>query len=143
MTGVVVDPGHDVRAAEALRVLERGVRDLLAGLEIDQPHDDGRGPEIDREAVNRTGRAGDFFAGHRVDHSIAGAHDRGIERRGLVVAGRWSARRSMRIWPRRIVWHSTSPARRVSGTGRQAETGAGRRDGFRSPSAANQLHPAA
>ena len=84
MLGVVVDPGHDVRAPEALRVLERGVRDLLAGLEINEPDDDGCGPQIDRQPVNRTGRAGDVFAARRIDDAIAVTHDRGIERRLLV-----------------------------------------------------------
>ena len=45
MFGVVVDSGHDVRAAEPLRILERRVCDELAGLEIDQTDDDGRGAE--------------------------------------------------------------------------------------------------
>ena len=84
MPGVVMDPGHHVRAAEALRILERRVRDELAGFEIDQPDDDGGRPEVDREAVNRTGRAGDLFPGHGVDDTIALTHDRGIERRRLV-----------------------------------------------------------
>ena len=84
MLGVVMDPRHDVRAAEALRILERRVGDLLAGLEIDQPDDDGCGAEVDRETVNRAGRAGDVLAGRRVDDAIAVAHDGGIERRRLV-----------------------------------------------------------
>ncbi len=58
MSGVVVDPRHDVRAAKALRVLERRIGDELAGFEIDQPDDDRGRPEIDREAMDRTGRSG-------------------------------------------------------------------------------------
>ena len=72
MHGVVVDPGHDVRPAKPLRVLERRVRDLLTGFEIDQPDDDGCRAEIDREAVNRTGGAGNFFAGRRLNDAVAG-----------------------------------------------------------------------
>ena len=59
MLGVVMDPRHDVGPAEALRILERRVGDELAGFEIDQPEHDGGGAEVDREAVDRTGRAGD------------------------------------------------------------------------------------
>ena len=60
MLGVVVDARHHVRAAEALRVLERGVGDQLAGLEIEQPEDDGRRAEVHREAVNRASSTRDF-----------------------------------------------------------------------------------
>ena len=56
MLGVVVDPRHHVRAAEALRVLERGVGDQLAGLEIEQAEHDGRRAEVHRQAVDRAGR---------------------------------------------------------------------------------------
>jgi hypothetical protein len=87
MPGVVMDPRHDVGAAEALRVFERRVGDLLAGLEVDQADDHGRGTEIDREAVNRPARAGDFFAGARLDDAIAVTDDGGIECR-LPVRGR-------------------------------------------------------
>jgi hypothetical protein len=84
MHAVVMDPGHDVRTAEALRILERRVRNLLTGFEIDQSDHDGGGPEVDREAVDRPGRTGDFFAGRRVDDAIAVTYNRGIERGGPV-----------------------------------------------------------
>jgi len=47
---VLAVPGHDVVAAEALRVLERVGRDGSAALEVLQAQDDGRRPEIDGDA---------------------------------------------------------------------------------------------
>ena len=77
MLGVVVDARHDVGAAEALRVLERGVGDQFAGLEVDQAQDDGGGAEVHGEAVDGTGGALDFDA---VDEdAVAVAGDGGIE----------------------------------------------------------------
>ena len=109
MLRVVVDARHHVRAAEALRVFERRVGDQFAGFEVDQAQDDGRRAEVHRDAVDRPGGARDLDA---VDEdAIAVARDGRIERHRL--RGSWadpSACRSMRIWPRRIVWHLTSPA---------------------------------
>ena len=62
MSGVVVDARHHVRAAEALRILERRVGDELAGLEVEEPQDDRRRAEIHRDAVNRTAGAIDLLA---------------------------------------------------------------------------------
>ena len=42
MLRVVVDAGHDVGAAEPLRIFERRVGDQLAGLQVEQPQHDRR-----------------------------------------------------------------------------------------------------
>jgi hypothetical protein len=44
MLGVVRDARHHLRAAEALRILKRSVRDQLAAFEIEQAQHDRRRP---------------------------------------------------------------------------------------------------
>ena len=52
MPGIVVNAGHHVRAAEALRVLEGRVGHLLTGLEIDLPHPRNRLDPTFRQLVD-------------------------------------------------------------------------------------------
>src|SRR5689334_11946529 len=59
---VVLDAAHDVRAAEALRVLEGRIRDELARFEIEQAEHNGRRSDIHRDAVDRGDGAGDLDA---------------------------------------------------------------------------------
>ena len=77
MLGVVGDARHDFRAAEALRILKRSVRDQLAGFEIDEAQDNRRGAEVHGDAVDGPGGAFHFDA---VDEdAVSIASDRGIE----------------------------------------------------------------
>ena len=108
MLGVVRDARHHLGAAEALRILKRSVRDQLAGFEIEQPQDDGRGAEVHRDAMDRPGRALHFDA---VDQdAIAIARDRGIE---LRPADRSPAvpTRGARCACARGAWCGSEPAR--------------------------------
>ena len=50
MLDVVRDPGHDVAAAEALRILERGRRERLAAGEVNELEHDGGGPDVEGKA---------------------------------------------------------------------------------------------
>ncbi len=82
MLGVVADARHDLGSAEALRVLERRVRNLLAGFEIEETEHDRRRAEVHREAMDRGGRPCDLFA---VDQdAIAVTRHSGVERRALL-----------------------------------------------------------
>ena len=109
MLAVVVDARHDLGAAEALRVLERRVGDELARLEIEQPEDDRRGAEIHREPVERARPAIDLDAVEQDAIPVARRPRRSRERARPAV-GSPNACRSMRMRPRRIVWHSIGPA---------------------------------
>ena len=60
MLGVVGDARHDLRPAEALRILKRSVRNQLAGFEIDKPQHNRRGAKVHRDAENRPGGAFHF-----------------------------------------------------------------------------------
>ena len=50
-TRIVVDARHHVGAAEALGILERGVGDQLAGLQVEEAQHDGGGAEVHGDAV--------------------------------------------------------------------------------------------
>jgi hypothetical protein len=82
MIGVVADASHDLGSAEALRVLERGVGNLLAGFQIEEAEHDRRRAEVHREAVDRRRRSGDLLAVEQ--DAIAVACNSGIERCALV-----------------------------------------------------------
>ena len=111
MLAVVADARHHVGAAEALRILERGVGDLLAGLQIEQPEHDRGGAQVHRDAVDRAGAARDLFA---IDQdAIAIARHRGVELESSRLHGSPNAWRSMRMWPRRMVWQRTVTRRRT------------------------------
>ena len=105
---VVVDARHHVRAAEPLRVLERRVGDQLARLEVEQPQ--RRSSSCRGRSRGRGWRPGPgptSTPSIRTRSPIAG--DGRIERRSRT-PGSPVARRSMRICPRRIVWHRTTPS---------------------------------
>ena len=74
--------------------------------------DDRRRAQVHRQAVNRPGRSARSLRRRSIHDPVAIADDR-LDRAPsalLADAAGCSACRSMRIWPRRIVWHSTSPS---------------------------------
>ena len=108
MLSIVGDARHDFRAAEALRILKRSVGDQFAGFKIDEAQDDRGGAQVHGDAVDGAGGAIHFYA---VDQdAVAIARDCGIELQRALLPGSPSACRSMRMWPRRMVWQRTWPA---------------------------------
>ena len=106
---VVADARHHVGAAEALRILERGVGDLLAGFQVEQAQHDRGGAQVHRDAVDRPRGARDLRA---VDQdALAIARHRRVRAplRGPA-AGRTRGARCA-CWPRRIVWQRTCARR--------------------------------
>src|SRR3954454_21170233 len=87
MFGVVVNSGHDVRSTEALRILERCVGHNLAGFEIDETGDDGRGAKIDSQAVNGSSGPCDLLTSRGIDDTLAFPDDGRIEHCGSVRDG--------------------------------------------------------
>ena len=111
MLRVVVDARHHVGAAEPLRVLERRVGDELAGFQVDEPHARSwscRGPSRCRGSGRWSGRfLHRRWARMRSPSRVTAGSSAVVVVRRRAGAGRC---RSMRIWPRRIVWHVISPS---------------------------------
>ncbi len=74
--GLVRDPGHDVAAAEPLRVLDRGHREDGPGLEVHQLDHDRGGADVDRDAHRAAGRRPEVRPVVRDHPAVQDPHDR-------------------------------------------------------------------